>query len=294
MKKCPRCKREIESNSAYCEYCGYKIKKSVWPVFLILGILIIGGGIIAYAMKNKKEAEKELVAFQDCSTINDYREFLRRYPQGRFAEQAYGKIQDMVNDSVREAQARYEEAELIAYNNCSSAYTCRQYLMDYPNGAHVSSVVMMLEQFIQDSLLSVQPPMNEDVEAMVEAFIQKYTRLTETSDSQLINQLVSELFAPNVKRYFNKYDTDSEFVAECFERYDEKFSVYGKHCFVRWNTVSFTQSDDRIYLTYVEDFNIDRKDRSKYSVFVLEKHFELNQDFKVVSVYDVQLSKSKK
>lgn len=58
--------------------------------------------------------------------------------------------------------------------------------------------------------------------------------------------------------------------------------------------MTYNQSGQSIYLTYIEDFTIDRKDRSKYSVFVLEKHFELNKDFQIVSVYDVQLSKSKK
>ena len=133
MKKCPKCKREIESNSAFCEYCGHKLKRSVWPVFLVLGILIIGGGAIVLTMKNTKEAEKELSTFQECSTIKDYREYLRQYPQGKYVEQASGKIQKMINDSVREAQSRYEEAELIAFNNCSSTNACRQYCINFPN-----------------------------------------------------------------------------------------------------------------------------------------------------------------
>lgn len=39
---CPKCKRLIEDNSIYCEYCGYKIKKSKWP---LIGALI-GAAII--------------------------------------------------------------------------------------------------------------------------------------------------------------------------------------------------------------------------------------------------------
>ena len=39
---CPKCKRLIEDNSIYCEYCGQKIKKSKWP---LIGALI-GAAII--------------------------------------------------------------------------------------------------------------------------------------------------------------------------------------------------------------------------------------------------------
>ena len=39
---CPKCKRLIEDNSIYCEYCGHKIKKSKWPLIAAL----IGAAII--------------------------------------------------------------------------------------------------------------------------------------------------------------------------------------------------------------------------------------------------------
>ena len=39
---CPKCKRLIEDNSVYCEYCGYKIKKSKWPlVGAITGAVVV-------------------------------------------------------------------------------------------------------------------------------------------------------------------------------------------------------------------------------------------------------------
>lgn len=40
-------------------------------------------------------------------------------------------------------------------------------------------------------------------------------------------------------------------------------------------------------------YSIDRQDKSKYSVFVLEKHFVIDSAYHIVSVYDNQLSKSK-
>ena len=130
----------------------------------------------------------------------------------------------------------------------------------------------------------------EEMDLQIRLFIEKFSKLTETSSSDL----VYALYAPHVKRYASAYDKDVDYVAGCYSRYDEKFGVYGKHSSVRWNTVSYNKSNDIISLTYIEDYTIDRFDPSKYSVFVLEKHFELDENYKIISVYDVQLSKSKK
>ncbi len=294
MKKCPKCNREIESNSVFCEYCGYKVKKPVWPWFIVMGMLSVGIASAILVDNSHKEKVKEETFFQGCSTIENYEEYLKRYPKGRYVEQASDNIQKMRADSIQDADIRHEKEELLAFNNCSSANSCRQYLKDYPDGSHVNAVVAMLERFITDSLQSIQPHSDMEIEDRIHLFIKDYSRLTETSDKQLIHSLVTELYASQVKRYFNAYDIDPKYVAECYERYDEKFLVYGKHSNVRWNTVSYTLTDDMVYLTYIEDYSIDRKDKSKYSIFVLEKHFELNMDFHIVSVYDVQLSKSKK
>ena len=36
MKRCPNCKREIEENSTFCEYCGQQIKRSKKPLWIAL------------------------------------------------------------------------------------------------------------------------------------------------------------------------------------------------------------------------------------------------------------------
>ena len=183
------------------------------------------------------------------------------------------------NDRIQEeTNARMMEEN--CYNSCSSVADYQEYLSRYPDGRFVVQASERIEKMNAEML-----------EAQIHSFILDYTRLTETSDENLIYSLVNKLYAPSVERYFNAYNVDRNYVADCFSKYDATFDVYGKHSSVRWNTVSYRETGDRIQLTYVEDFSIDRYDMSKYSSFVLEKHLELTRDLKVLSVYDVQLRK---
>ena len=134
---------------------------------------------------------------------------------------------------------------------------------------------------------------SEDIDLQIRSFIERFSKLTETPSTSS-RDLVYELYAPHVKRYASAYDKDVDFVAGCYSRYDEKFGVYGKHSSVRWNTVSYSKLNNGIELTYIEDYTIDRFDPSQYSIFVLEKHFELDENYQISSVYDVHLSQSKK
>ena len=105
---------------------------------------------------------------------------------------------------------------------------------------------------------------------------------------------LSSLYAPTVERYQNAYDKDREYVIGCHQRYDNTFKVYGKSSSIRQETFKMKPiSDVRVSVVVVEDYSIDREDKSKYSVFVLEKHFVIDSSYHIVSVYDNQLSKSK-
>lgn len=104
---------------------------------------------------------------------------------------------------------------------------------------------------------------------------------------------ISEIYASHVERYHNIYDVTNSEVVDRYRNYDNKFQVYGKRASIRWNTLQIWQNSYGYSVVFVEDYHIDRVDKSKYSNFVLERHLELNQDFKIVSEYDVQLSKSK-
>ncbi len=105
---------------------------------------------------------------------------------------------------------------------------------------------------------------------------------------------LASLYAPTVERYQDAYDKNRDYVIGCHQRYDNTFKVHGKHSSIRRETFKMEPiSNDRVSVVVVEDYSIDREDKSKYSVFVLEKHFVIDSDYHIVSVYDNQLSKSK-
>lgn len=106
---------------------------------------------------------------------------------------------------------------------------------------------------------------------------------------------LEKLYAPTVERYHSAYGKSRDYVVDDHRNYDDFFKVYEKHSTFRWGTFRTERiSDDRVEAVIVEDYSLDRMDESKYSVFVLEKHFIINDDYQIVSVWDNQLSKKKK
>lgn len=105
---------------------------------------------------------------------------------------------------------------------------------------------------------------------------------------------LSSLYAPMVERFQDAYNKDRDYVIGCHQRYDKTFKVYGKHSSLRWESFEMRMlNNGQLSVTIVEDYSIDRKDKDKYSVFVLEKHFIIDSSYHIVSVYDNQLSKGK-
>lgn len=105
---------------------------------------------------------------------------------------------------------------------------------------------------------------------------------------------LSSIYAPMVERFQDAYNKDRDYVIGCHQRYDKTFKVYNKLSFVRWDSFEMEMlSNGRLSAKVIEDYHIDREDKSKYSVFVLEKHFVIDSTYHIVSVYDNQLSKAK-
>ena len=154
--KCPNCKRIIADHSAFCEYCGKKVKKPKWPWFLAVGVCIIGLAAFLLAQANNERRKREEWHYNQCSSATDYKEYLSQYPEGRFVAQATRNLNLLIQDSINKANALREEAENIAFNRCTTAQGCREYLNEFPNGGHAKKVVEKLQYFIKDSIETAQ------------------------------------------------------------------------------------------------------------------------------------------
>ena len=150
--KCPRCKREIEKGSVYCEYCGKKVKKPIWPLFLVLGIAVIGLVSFLLIHENNEKIEHEKCFFEQCRSANDYRQYLSRYPNGQFVTQATRNLNYQIQDSINRLEALQAEADKNAFNKCTTAQGCRDYLNGFPNGEYAKKVIEKLQYFIKDSI----------------------------------------------------------------------------------------------------------------------------------------------
>ena len=98
-------------------------------------------------------------------------------------------------------------------------------------------------------------------------------------------------YAPKVERYMDARNETREQVLNHHRRYDSFFGVNYKTSDVRWYTFRCNQNGDRIEAVVEEDYRIDRDDKTKNNYFLLEKHFILNPDYQIVSVWDIQLEK---
>lgn len=163
--KCPKCKRVIEDHSTFCEYCGYKLKKSPWPWIALAAAAIVGVIIAIVISNNHKQLaikREENSFFNSCQTAGDFRIYLSRYPNGQYATMARNKVEELKQDSIRQ-QLDLRAAERNAYENCASQKDCKAYLQKYPRGEFVNQVREILNRLQQDSLNLAQKLMEEQL-----------------------------------------------------------------------------------------------------------------------------------
>ncbi len=81
MKKCPNCKRQIDDSSAFCEFCGYQIKHSKKPLWIVLvaaGAAVLIGIIIALILtlnnvrNNSSESQLATETVESVATPDEH------------------------------------------------------------------------------------------------------------------------------------------------------------------------------------------------------------------------------
>ncbi len=289
MQRCPSCQKENPSAAKHCMYCGTLLIEE----------------------ENLSEEEKLRSRLQEAEKENqllkDALEAQLKTGSSMVVEQHVPQnpsvVSELLGTQLKETGLGEEVQEKDQEKVKSSTYTgwdVREFFRTYwlllliflilpgliivlgNTQMNSRSTENVLEEYTSHSEKKKE---EESVEERVKSFIEKYCELTETGS----RALVYELYAPIVKRYHDVYNIDVSDVAEKYANYDKKFGVYGKHSSIRWNTLSVAKVGDIISVQYVEDYTIDRLDDSKYSIFVLEKHLELDRDYHIVSVYDLSL-----
>lgn len=117
-----------------------------------------------------------------------------------------------------------------------------------------------------------------------------YSKAVEENDFETISQL----FASHVRRYIDADSLSNSEVIKKHRIYDEKYGVIGKRVNIRWETWEEIQlADGEVSVNYIEDYNIDRKDTTKQSKFILKYYVIFDKEGKIVSIYYDELQKSK-
>lgn len=117
-----------------------------------------------------------------------------------------------------------------------------------------------------------------------------YSKAVEENDFETI----SRLFASHVRRYIDADSLSNSEVIKKHRIYDEKYGVIGKRVNIRWETWEEIQlADGEVSVNYIEDYNIDRKDTTKQSKFILKYYVIFDKEGKIMSIYYDELQKSK-
>ena len=175
----------------------------------------------------------------------------------------------------------------------------RDSLLKQPEKSTIDYNLNSSGNYVDDNIVNKDAIANNNIQnsetfpdnARIKKLLGDYSHAVVNNDFSALERL----YAPSVERYHSAYGKSRDFVVKDHRNYDDFFKVYGKHSSLRWETFRTERiNDGRVEAVIVEDYSLDRMDESKYSIFVLEKHFIINGDYQIVSVWDNQLSKKRK
>ena len=114
----------------------------LWILLGVVAVLIL----LIVLLWSKKPVDPDTKAFQDCQTVEDYRDYIDDYgPEALHYAEALDFIQRFMADSAQRvqdslAQVQVERAETDAYRKCTTVRGCDNYLKTYPNGRYADQV----------------------------------------------------------------------------------------------------------------------------------------------------------
>ena len=254
--KCPECDKEISDRAARCPKCGIPMEKIQ--------------SLQQRSAMNEISKEKEEHHIQ-------YQQKKRRWLWGLVAiiVLLLAVLAFLLLCDRNGSQSKHPDDVFIENSSRSDGN-------DRDN--NIKNTILSSESSIQNT--NIFP--NEE---RIKNLLSDYSHAVVNNDFSTLEKL----YAPTVERYHSAYGKGRDYVVDDHRNYDDFFKVYGKHSSLRWETFKTERiSDGRVETVIIEDYSLDRMDESKYSIFVLEKHFIINDDYQIVGVWDNQLSKKKK
>jgi archaellum component FlaC len=257
--KCPECNTENNKDAFFCENCSHRFKSKTngWAILFAVLFVITGVFAIYFYSEAKSQGYRNSSHEYENNNIRNENNNNKDNEINNLTNEISRQKSEIANLTTENSRLKNEIANLTTENsNNSNNYNSNTNA--FPNESRIKNFINNFNQYISDNNF----------------------------------QGLKELYAPTVKRYHDTYNQNRKDVIERYKRYDKVFGVYGKRSEVRWNTLQIVpQGENLVYIQYIDDYSIDRYDKNNYSKFVLEKHIELNRDYQVVSIYDIQLSK---
>ena len=125
-------------------------RKNTAGLLFGLGLAVVVAGLPSCSYFNKKDkSDKETETYQACTSIADYRDYMKTYGNsGKYYKEAKNTVDRYVADSITKAESRErslrkaeaEERENEFYGNCTTIAGCDKYLKEYPHGKYVEEV----------------------------------------------------------------------------------------------------------------------------------------------------------
>lgn len=113
-----------------------------------------------------------------------------------------------------------------------------------------------------------------------------YNILTEEDWNSLLS-----IYSNKLNRFYDKFNVDNFEAVTSAKNYKSQFGITKTNYDIRWNTLSFVSSNVGTEIRFTMDYQIERKEKSKPSTFVLNIIMVIDKNKQIRSVYENILSK---
>jgi len=124
-------------------------------------------------------------------------------------------------------------------------------------------------------------------EKEIKDFVSKYYKTLIAEDW---NSLLS-IYSNKLNRFYDKFNVDNFEAVTSAKNYKSQFGITRANYDIRWNTLSSVSSNVGTEIKFTMDYQIERKEKSKPSTFVLNIIMVVDKNKQIKSVYENILSK---